>query len=247
MSFKDHFSAQAPDYARYRPAYPAELFAWLAAQAPARDAAWDCGTGSGQAALGLAPHFEHVIATDPSASQLDNAPPHPRVEYRTARAEASGLQAASVDLVTVAQAIHWFDLDRFFAEARRVLKPGGLLAVWTYTLLDIAPEIDTLVSDYYHNIIGPYWPPERRMVDDGYRSLPFPFEEIAAPAFEIRIEWTLQELLGYLRTWSATQRCLKARGIDPCLELAGRLEPLWPRSGKRRSVRWPLHLRAGRA
>lgn len=246
MRFKDHFSAQAADYTRYRPGYPEELFAWLAAQAPARDAAWDCGTGSGQAALGLAPLFARVIATDPSARQIAHAAPHPRIEYRVAPAEASGIDAASVDLVTVAQAIHWFDLDRFFAEARRVLRPGGVIAAWTYTLLDVEAGIDELVSDYYRNVVGPFWPPERKMVDDRYRSLPFPFDAIAAPAFDIRTEWSLDDLLGYLGTWSATQAYVKATGSNPLAELSRRLAPLWPDPGQRKTLRWPLHLRVGR-
>lgn len=247
MNFKDHFSSQAPGYARYRPRYPDALFEWLAGLIPARGTAWDCGTGNGQAALGLAPHFHRVVATDPSAIQIARAGHAPNVEYRVAAAEASGLDAGSIDLVTIAQAIHWFDLERFHAEVRRVLKPGGAIAVWTYTLLDIEPCIDALVGDYYHNVIGRYWPPERQMVDDGYRSLPFPFEPIAAPPFEIRAEWSLAELLGYLRTWSATREYIKARGTDPCAALGARLAALWPDAGERKAVRWPLHLRVGHA
>ncbi|MBI4989005.1 MAG: class I SAM-dependent methyltransferase [Rhodocyclales bacterium] len=245
-AFKDHFSSQAPDYARFRPDYPGELFAWLAEIAPSRGTAWDCGTGSGQAALGLAPHFERVIATDPSARQLAHARPHPGIEYRRAPAEVSLLDTASADLITVAQAIHWFDLARFYAEARRVLKPGGIIAAWTYTLLDVEAGIDELVSDYYRNVVGPYWPPERRMVDDRYRSLPFPFEAVAAPAFEIRTKWSLDDLLGYLGTWSATQAYAKAKGSDPLVEFSRRLAPLWPDPVQQKTLRWPLHLRVGR-
>jgi SAM-dependent methyltransferase len=245
-TFKDHFSEQAPDYARFRPHYPAELFVWLAEIAPGRDTAWDCGTGSGQAAIGLAAHFERVIATDPSRRQLAHAVPHPRVDYRLAAAEVSHLDTASIDLVTVAQALHWFDLERFYAEARRVLKPGGAIAVWTYTLLDADAGIDELLMDFYRNVIGPYWPPQRRMVDDRYRSLPFPFQPIASPAFEIRTEWSRNDLLGYLGTWSATRAFVRARGYDPRLEFARRLEPLWPDPAQRKTLRWPLHLRVGR-
>lgn len=247
MSFKDHFSAQATDYARFRPDYPAGLFAWLAGIAPMRDTAWDCGTGSGQAAVGLAAHFRHVIATDPSRRQLDHAEPHPRVEYRQASAEVSHLDTASVDLVTVAQAIHWFDLEKFYAEAKRVLKPGGVIAAWTYTLLDVEAGIDELLTDFYRNVVGPYWPPERRMVDDRYRSLPFPFEPLAPPAFEIRTEWSRDDLLGYLGTWSATQAYIQAKGIDPLADFGRRLLPLWPDPVQKKILRWPLHLRVGRA
>lgn len=246
-TFKDHFSQQAPDYARYRPNYPARLFAWLAGIAPARDTAWDCGTGSGQAAVGLAGHFERVVATDPSRSQLEHAESHPRVEYRIAPAEVSPLGTASVDLVTVAQAIHWFDLERFYAEVRRVLKPDGIIAAWTYTLLDVEAGIDELLTDFYRNVVGPYWPPERRMVDDRYRSLPFPFEPIEAPAFEIRTEWSRDDLLGYLGTWSATQACMKAKGVNPLVDFAHRLAPLWPDAALVKTLRWPLHMRVGRA
>lgn len=244
--FKDHFSAQAPDYARFRPAYPAELFAWLAGVAPARATAWDCGTGSGQAAAGLAAHFRQVIATDPSRSQLEHAEPHPNIDYRCASAEVSLLDTASIDLVTVAQAIHWFDLETFFAEVRRVLKPGGVIAAWTYTLLDVEAGIDALLGDFYKNVVGPYWPPERKMVDDRYRSLPFPFQPIAAPAFEIRTVWTREDLIGYLGTWSATRACLKATGSDPLADFGRRLAPLWPDAAQRKTLRWPLHLRVGR-
>lgn len=246
-TFKDHFSRQAPDYARYRPDYPATLFAWLAQVAPSTEAAWDCGTGSGQAAVGLAAHFGHVIATDPSSKQLEHAEPHLRVEYRVASAEVSLLDTACIDLITVAQAIHWFDLDRFYAEARRVLKPGGVIAAWTYTLLDVEAGIDELLTDFYRNVVGSYWPPERRMVDDRYRSLPFPFEPIEPPAFEIRTEWSRDDLLGYLGTWSATQAYMTSVGVDPLVEFDRRLTALWPGPEVTKALRWPLHLRVGRA
>ncbi len=244
--FKDHFSAQAPDYARYRPNYPAELFAWLADIAPGHSIAWDCGTGSGQAAVALAAHFDLVIATDPSADQLAHAQPHAKVSYRNTAAESSGLDTASIDLLTVAQAIHWFELEHFYAEAKRVLKPRGIIAVWTYTLLDVEAGVDALIADFYRNVVGPYWPPERKMVDDRYRSLPFPFETIAAPAFSITTEWSRDDLLGYLGTWSATRACMKDKGVDPLPALERRLVPLWPERDRRKRLRWPLHMRIGR-
>ncbi|MBV6475048.1 MAG: hypothetical protein MOGDAGHF_00560 [Rhodocyclaceae bacterium] len=245
-AFNDHFSAQATDYARYRPNYPAGLFAWLAGIAPARDTAWDCGTGSGQAAVGLAAHFARVVATDPSRRQLEHAEAHPRVDYRQASAEVSLLGTASIDLVTVAQALHWFDLEKFYAEAKRVLKPGGVIAAWTYTLLDVEAGIDDLLTDFYRNVVGPFWPPERRMVDDRYRSLPFPFAPVEAPAFSIRTVWSRDDLLGYLGTWSATQAYRKAKGEDPLVVFAERLAPLWPDPATEKTLRWPLHLRVGR-
>lgn len=245
-TFKDHFSAQATDYARFRPNYPAELFSWLAGIAPARGAAWDCGTGSGQAAVGLAAHFDSVIATDPSASQLANAQLHPKVSFHRTAAESCGLDDASVDLLTVAQAIHWFDLERFYAEAKRVLKPGGVIAVWTYTLLDVEAGVDALITDFYRNVVGPFWPPERKMVDDRYRSLPFPFAPIATPNFAISTEWSREDLLGYLGTWSATRAYMKDKGVDPLPELDRRLATLWPQSTQKKMLRWPLHMRVGR-
>ncbi|MBI2381189.1 MAG: class I SAM-dependent methyltransferase [Gammaproteobacteria bacterium] len=242
--FHDHFSAQAGDYARYRPHYPAELFAWLAAQAPGRELAWDCATGNGQAALGLAAHFAHVHATDLSQAQLDQAPAHERVHYVRAPAEASGLAAATADLVCVAQALHWFDLPAFNAEAARVLKPGGVLAVWCYGRLAVAAELDPLLDDFYSRRLGPYWPPERVHVENAYRDLPFPFPIEPVPDFAMSADWTAEELLGYLASWSATQACRRAEGRDPLSELEPALCAAWGEG--RRRVSWPLSLRWGR-
>ncbi|MFA5529059.1 MAG: class I SAM-dependent methyltransferase [Thiohalomonadaceae bacterium] len=246
MSFKDHFSALATGYASFRPVYPDALYAWLAQQTPGRTLAWDCAAGSGQAAIGLAEHFDQVIATDASAGQIENAYRHARVRYAVAPAEDSGLAARSVDLVSVAQALHWFDLERFYAEVRRVLRPDGLLAVWTYNLFrtDI-DALDTLVDHLYGEVLGPWWPSERRLVENGYRDLPFPFTEITVPAFEMRTEWDLAHLLGYLRTWSAVKRYREACGVDPVQAMA---DALGAASGahQRLSVRWPLALRVGR-
>lgn len=242
----DHFSGHAAAYARARPSYPPQLFAWLARQCPGHELAWDCGTGNGQAARALATHFARVHATDLSAEQVAQAMPDPRITYLAAPAESSGLPDACCDLVTVAQALHWFAGDAFYAEARRVLKPGGIFAAWTYTLLQGEPALNALVGDFYRNTIGPWWPPERRWVDLGYREMPFPFEEIPAPGFEIRLEWTLEDLLAYLRTWSATQRYIKERGADPCVEFAGRLRGVWPDPQAVKPIVWPIALRCGR-
>ena len=242
----DHFSGHAAAYARARPSYPPELFAWLARQCAGRELAWDYGTGNGQAARALATHFARVHASDLSAEQVAQATPDPRITYLAAPAESSGLPDACCDLVTVAQALHWFAGDAFYAEARRALKPGGIFAAWTYTLLQGEPELNALVEDFYRNTIGPWWPPERRWVDLGYREMPFPFEEIPAPAFEIRLEWTLEDLLAYLRTWSATQRYIKERGDDPCVELGTRLRTVWPDPQAVKPIVWPIALRCGR-
>lgn len=242
----DHFSGHAADYARYRPDYPLTLFEWLAGQCDGHSLAWDCGTGNGQAAHGLAAHFARVVATDLSAEQVARGRPHPRITYRAAPAEASGLDAASCDHVTVAQALHWFCHDGFYAEVDRVLKPGGVFAAWTYTLLRSDPEINAAVAHFHDTVVGPWWPPERRWVDVGYAGMPFPYPAIAAPAFEIRLDWTLADLLAYLRTWSATQRCLKETGSDPTLALGDILQPLWGSPERARTIVWPIALLCGR-
>lgn len=245
--FKDHFSGVASAYAEFRPTYPHALFDWLASLPEARALAWDCACGSGQAALGLARQFTRIIATDASAAQIAAALPHPAVEYRVAPAEQSGLPDASVDLVCVAQALHWLDLERFYAEARRVLRPGGVLAVWCYGVHRLDdPDADRLMRHFYGTVVGPYWPPERTLVENGYRMLPFPFAEIAAPAYTLQAEWTLDQLLGYLRSWSASDRYRKARGVDAVDAFATEMLPLWGAPERLRTIRWPLALRVGR-
>lgn len=244
---RDHFSAVAADYARYRPGYPAELFAWLAQRAGGRRRAWDCATGNGQAAVGLAGYFDRVVATDASEAQIAHAEPSDRVEYRLAPAEASGLEPASIDVVTVAQALHWLDVDRFYAEARRVLTPGGLVAAWCYNMLEVEPRVNAIVGRYYSGVVGPYWPPERRLLEAGYRTLPFPFAAIDPPAFYMHAEWDLTDLLGYLGTWSASQRYAAARGADPLDGIRSDLAAAWGEASAVRTVRWPLHLRVGSA
>ncbi len=245
-NFKDHFSSQAAAYAQYRPRYPEALFAYLAEVAPGRERAWDCATGNGQAALNLARHFAHVVATDASAAQIENATAHPCVVYRVAPAEDCGLDEKAFDLVTVAQALHWLDFNAFYREVRRVLRPGGLLAVWTYEHLRVAQAVDDLVRRYAEGIVGPCWPPERRYVDDGYRTLPFPFEELETPGFELEKTWDLNELLGYLRTWSASQRYRVQHGTDPVALVEQELHTIWGAAEEKRIIRWPLHLRVGR-
>lgn len=247
--FADHFSTLAPAYAAARPSYPRALFAYLASVAPARRRAWDSGTGSGQAALGLAEFFNDVTATDASAEQLAEASAHRHVTYRVAAAEASGILSGSMDLVTAAQALHWFDVAAFYEEATRTLAPGGVLAVWCYGLQRVGEErMDRLLASFYHERVGPYWSPERRLVETGYRTLPFPFDELVAPEFEMVHEWTLGELLAYIRTWSATARFVLSEGYDPVEPLGADLAPLWGQAPDvRRQVRWPLTLRLGRS
>jgi SAM-dependent methyltransferase len=244
-TFKDHFSKQAGDYARFRPRYPQELFDYLGSVAPGRQLAWDCGTGNGQAAVGLVSVFDRVIATDASKKQIANAEPHEHLEYRVAAAETSGIESETLDLIMVAQALHWFDLDHFYAEARRVLKPGGILTASAYNLLTIEPAIDEVVNRYYYEVAGPFWPPERKLVEQ-FADLPFPFREIAPPKFEMTASWTLEHLVGYLQTWSSTQRFIAAKDTDPLDQIRQELHRAWGNPAQTRKVVWPLIVRVGR-
>ena len=244
MSFKDHFSRQSADYAKFRPTYPQELFDYLGNIAPTRRLAWDCGTGNGQAAVGLASVFDSVIATDASEKQITNAALHERVDYRVAPAEDSGIESGPVDLIMVAQALHWFDLDRFYAEAQRVLKPDGVLAASAYNLLQIEPAIDEIVNRYYYEVVGSFWPPERELVEQ-FADISFPFHKIDPPKFEMTAQWNLDHLIGYLGTWSATQRFIAARGGNPLEQITDELRTVWGDPQRIRKVIWPLILRIG--
>jgi SAM-dependent methyltransferase len=244
VSFKDHFSKQATDYATFRPRYPQKLFEYLGSIAPTRQLAWDCGTGNGQAAVGLASVFDRVVATDASEKQIANAQSHERVEYRVAPAENSGIESETINLIMVAQALHWFDLDRFYGEARRVLKRDGILAASAYNLLHIEKAIDEVVNRYYHEVVGPFWPPERRLVEQ-FADVPFSFREIDTPKFEMTAHWNLDHLLGYLRTWSSTQRFIAARGSDPVEQIRKDLSAAWGDADQMRCIVWPLTLRVG--
>lgn len=242
----DHFSPLAGNYAQFRPGYPKQLFELIARLAPSRDCVWDCATGSGQAAVALAPHFARVVATDGSAAQIASAQSHEKIDYRVASAESSGLPDRSVDAVTVAQALHWFEFDRFYAEVKRVLRPGGIIAVWSYDLFTVNSRVDPIVNDFYERLVHPYWPAERRHVETGYRDIPFPFESLQTPHFEMSAGWELARMLGYLRTWSATKRYREANGRDPVDLIAQELSAAWGESGTHLTVTWPLSLRIGR-
>lgn len=203
----------------------------------------DVGTGNGQAAVGLAAHFDGVLALDPSQAQLANATPHARVVYRQASAEATGAAAASADLIVVGQAFHWFQHDAFFAEVRRVARAGARLGVWCYPLMRITPAIDAVVDELYEERLGRYWEPERRLVETGYREVAFPFQELPVPPFEMRFAWGLAQLGGYLGTWSPLKRYIEANGKNPIEELWPRLAGAWGDAACEREVRWPLAVR----
>ena len=242
-SFKDHFSKQAADYAKFRPRYPEELFRWLGSIAPSEEVAWDCATGNGQAAVELAEVFRRVIATDASEQQIANAERYRRVEYRVATAEDSGLESSSIDLITVAQGLHWLDLEKFYPEVGRVLKPRGVIAVTAYKLARVSPQVDNVVNRYYSEIVGRYWPAERVLVEK-FEELPFPFAEIEVPRFEMAARWNVEQLLGYLRTWSATQQFVAAEKRDPLAEVETELRQGW--GAEQRRVVWPLTVRVGK-
>ncbi len=243
--FKDHFSTASTAYQRYRPGYPAALFEHLVQMVPERQCAWDCATGSGQSAIALAAFFETVIATDASEAQIAKATPQHNVKYMVSSAERSGLSANSLDLITVAQALHWFDLKAFSDEAERVLKPGGVLAVWTYNLLQVNAEIDALVKELYR-ALSAYWPPERAMVEQGYSQISFPFPEITVPTFSMSAEWELEQLTGYLQTWSALKRYQSEQGDKLFQSYAHKLADAWGDPKYCRAVSWPLSLRVWR-
>jgi SAM-dependent methyltransferase len=243
--FKDHFSTASAGYAAHRPTYPAALVDELAAISPDNGRALDCGCGTGQLSVLLAKRFDEVVATDASAAQIEKAEPCRGVTYRTALAEDSGLPNASVDLITVAQAAHWLDLERFYAECKRIARPNAAIALITYGVLHVEGEVDAAVQKFYYETIGPYWPQERRHVENGYASLQFPFREAVLPAFSIEVSWTRDELVGYLNTWSAVRSAEKALGKNPVDQFENDLRAGWGDDKLRRRVTWPLSIRCG--
>lgn len=246
-AFEDRFSDRAQEYSRYRPTYPPELFEYMARLAPSRALAVDCGTGNGQAAVGLAAHFDNVLAIDGSDAQLSRAAAHPRVTYRVSRAEDIPADDGSVDLVAVAQALHWFDFDRFFTRTRRVLRPGGVLAVWCYELFRTEPEIEGVLLRFYNETVGPYWSPHRRMVENGYADVRLPFDELACDRqFVMSVRWSLDHVLGYLSTWSAVREYQKQTGRNPLELVEPQLRTVWGPTDQLREVAWPVALRVGR-
>ncbi|MGA7144830.1 MAG: class I SAM-dependent methyltransferase [Desulfobacterales bacterium] len=245
-NFKDHFSAASKQYSRYRPDYPAELFTFLTSITPGHDLAWDCATGSGQAARGLAKYFHKVIATDASERQIENAVRHERILYHVAPADKTAIEAQSIDLITVAQALHWFEFDRFYQEARRVLKQNGIIAVWTYNLLTISPEVDKIINFFYADVVGEFWPPERKLVENGYENIPFPFYRMQSPAFRMSAKWTVEQLIGYLATWSAVKRYRDRNGKNPIESIEKKLFRAWDERSGVMEAYWPLSVMVGK-
>ena len=242
---KDYFSTESDNYAKYRPTYPPAMFAYLYSLVPDNKTAWDCGSGNGQIARELAEHFEKVYGTDISASQLEQAHRAPNIEYSVQPAEETNFPAHGFDLIVVAQAIHWFDFERFYAEARRTGRKGALLVVIGYGKLAISPAVDQLIEEFYNDIVGPYWPPERKYIEEEYRTIPFPFEELNVPPFAMSVEWSLDHLVAYLNTWSAVKLFTAKQGHNPVKKLKQELALHWGESTER-TIQFPLYIRCGR-
>jgi SAM-dependent methyltransferase len=246
MSTPPDFSSVAGGYAVSRPTYPPELFAWLAGTAARRDVAWDAATGSGQAAVGLAAHFERVIATDSSEAQLRHAIPHERVIYRVARSEESGIESGSVDLVAAATALHWFDLPSFYDEVRRVARPGAVLAAWTYHVAHATAPLDTILWPFYRDVVQQYFAAGARLVDDRYEAIALPGAPLNPPAFVMTATWNASQILSFVRTWSGVQARLESTGEDPVAAIEPAVERACGGAGARVAIRWPIYLRAAR-
>lgn len=245
MTWKDNFSVQASGYAKYRPHYPIELYDFLQQQVKHHDIAWDCGTGNGQVATELAKFFKQVYATDASAAQLIHAKNLPNVKYSVVLAENSKLAAQSVDLITVAQAVHWFDFDSFYREVRRVARHDAMIALWGYGLLTISKPLDEIIGDFYHHVVGQYWDAERAHLDHAYQTVPFPFKIASTPNFTMVATWDFADLLGYLATWSSVQKFLKIHQVDPIISLAPQLAKHWGEPTLQRTITWDIYLKMG--
>jgi ubiquinone/menaquinone biosynthesis C-methylase UbiE len=246
MIFKDHFSSHSRAYSEFRPSYPKSLFSYLASLCATHDQAWDCATGSGQAAVSLADFFTRVVATDASAEQIANTTQKKGVSYAVAQAENSGLDANTVDLITVAQALHWFDIDAFAVEAGRVMKKEAVLAVWTYGLLTVHEKFDELLKYFYADILGVFWPFERKMVEGGYADIILPFGEIPSPPMEMSGQWQFTEVIGYLNTWSAVRAYEREHGLNPLELVYDDMLNEWGNPNEVHTITWPLTLRVWR-
>lgn len=245
-AYKDRFSFQAAEYRRFRPTYPLELFDYLSSLTEEHTAAWDCATGNGQSAVALASHYSKIIATDASSSQIQQAIRHKNVDYHTAPAHNNDVDDSSIDLVTVAQAVHWFSHRQFYSEVSRVLKPHGVIAVWAYHLPLVNPETDKLVEYLYATVLRPFWEDEIRHIETGYRDLPFPFIKLQTPQFSMKANWNLREFTGYIETWSATAAYRQKNGRSPVEEMMQPLHKAWENPESKKTLSWPLILMAGR-
>lgn len=246
LEFKDHFSQASASYATYRPVYPIDLVDALAHLSPAQQRVLDCGCGTGQLSVLLAERFDEVIATDASAAQIEKAQAREGISYRTALAEKSGLPDHSVDLITVAQAAHWLDLGAFYQEVNRIARPNAILALITYGVLHVEGSIDTLVQQFYYQTIAPYWPEERKHVENGYRCLSFPFTEVEVSEIHMQAVWNLDQLIGYLNTWSAVKEAQKVLGYNPVDLFKTALLAEWGDLSQQKKITWPLSIRAGK-
>ena len=241
---KDKFSAQAKQYQKFRPHYPALLYGFLYSKVQNFDAAWDCGTGNGQVAVELSEKFKKVYATDISGNQLKEASIRDNIIYSLSRAEETNFADNSIDLITAAQAVHWFDMDSFFKEAQRVAKPNAVVAIWGYNLLRISSEIDRIIDKLYSETLNTYWDVERKLIEDEYESIAFPFKEFEVPKFEIVVNWDFEQLLGYLNSWSSVQNFIEANGVNPIDEFRIQLSPFWA-GNENKKIRLRVFARVG--
>lgn len=241
---KDNFSSQSDKYAKYRPSYPTEFFDYLNSIVPNKQNAWDCGTGNGQVAFELAKTFDKVFATDISQSQIDNALQAGNIKYSVQPAEKTDFEDHQFDLIVIAQAIHWFDFDKFYREVNRTAKENALICAIGYGRIEISEQIDHIITGFYEHAIGTYWDKERKYIDENYKTIPFPFDEIRTPNFVNKLQWNLGHLIGYLNTWSAVKHFIKQNGYNPIDKLQNDVEKYWDK-GQTKEVRFPLLLRIG--
>jgi SAM-dependent methyltransferase len=240
------YSPFARQYALSRPGYPAGLFAYLSSLVDRHLLAWDCATGNGQAALELVKHFERVIGTDISEEQIKHAVQHPRIAYHVARSDQSGISGTSVDLITVASAIHWFDLDSFYKEVQRVLRPGGILAAWSYHVGNVESPFDRIFERFYRGILAPYFPRGAKLVDDRYETITLPGKPLEAEDFHVSATWSFDQMIAFIKSWSGTQGYMKERGEDPVAFIVEELGQIWGSRDSVHSVRWPLFMKVSR-
>ncbi len=242
-TFKDHFSENSRGYGDFRPQYPHDLFSFLASIVVNHQKAWDCATGTGQSAIDLSGYFSEVVATDASKSQIDNAIRKNGIVYHVGTAEKSGIESNSIDLITVAQALHWFDIESFSKEVNRVLRKSGIVAVWTYNLLSVQQEIDEIIYRLYNTVLGEFWPRERKLVENGYKDVQLPFTELTAPRFNMKEEWNFSQLIGYLSTWSAVKNYRGKHGKDPIEKVQMEISKIWGEPEQTLMINWPLSIK----